>query len=713
MIENFPLVSEGAKLGSQDYHRFSISYSEILKKRLPTADRVTFIEIGAKGDLPGSEKHNDLASKALQALQHSERSFAILEGRLFIAFLVAEKVTCLAMVEGADPLFLEKVGTDWLEEVKASAEREFLLLKEARCDPATGLLNLYNLHSLLAAEYRLVSLHLLLVEILPKRMSARSGMRHIQRCAAQLRSFLQRDAWLHHLGNALFALVLPESEETKSMKVERTLLAYLKREGCHRVHIGSSLGGASRQDHEETGGERTLLDEAWTALRQSERRGPFSFCSYSRLAHPENHPLVQPLNATARRLSLWTRERNTFSIALFQGRDPQQELPNLLSPMLDGRKWLMDGRELAVFLEDGDVGSVRQWVEELLHDLQESGRGGEVVVGVCSYPFAGYAKSEILGNCRKALYHATFLDGVDVVACDAISLNLSGDIYFGDGDLARAVREYRHGLRLDEQNVNLHNSLGVTLATMNQLDAAKSCFNKALQLDPHDFMALYNIGSVEQAAGRPETAYGYLERALSRCNVEASEIETLADLRLQVGVLAGDLGYHQRALEHLLAWKEMHGQGRLGGKVSYYLGRTYFAMGDLAQAMAELQRALQFNEFDDRAMSLLGSVYFQAKQGNDIALALCRKSVELEPGTHAYRQALAEVQIECGMYEEARDNLRRLLARRPWRGNAQFLLGRCCLRQGESREAKRWFAKALLQTGLSDEHSVEASAAIA
>lgn len=711
MIEIFPLNADEARLVSQDYHRFSGSYAEILRKRLPTAKSVTFIEVGAKGVFPSGEQHHEITGQALKALETGERSFVILEGRLFIPFLAPEKAMILAMVEGADRLFLDKVSADWLDEVTGSAEREFLLLKEARCDPATGLLNLYNLHSLLAAEYRQVSLHLLLVEILPKRMSARHGLRHTQRCAARLRSFLHQDAWLHHIGNALFALVLPlGKKDAGSIEVESTLLAYLKREGCHRVHIGSSMSGA---DGNSGCGEATLLDQAWTALREAEKRGPFSFCAYSRLAHPENHPLPPPMTTTTRRLSMWAREQSVFSIALFRGRDRQVELPNLLAPMLHGQKWLKDGGELAVFLEGANGGTAEQWVEGVVRKLQESGRGKEVVVGLCSYPLAGFAKSEIFANCRKALYHASFLDEAEVVACDAISLNLSGDVYFGDGDLSRAVSEYRHGLRLDEKNVNLYNSLGVTLAMMNKLVAARSCFEKALQLDPDDIMALYNIGLVEQTAGRLQVAYEYLERAVSRFDLEAAETETLVDLRLQVGILAGDLGHHQRALEHLLLWKKMHAHGRHGGKVCYYLGRAYFWLGNMREAMMELQRALQFNEYDDRAMSLLGLVYLKAREGNDIALTLCRKSVEIEPGNDGYRHALAEVQIECGMYQEASENLHRLLARKPWRSKAQMLLGRCCLRQGEGRQAKRWFGKALLQPGLGDEHLAEASAGIA
>lgn len=713
MIDFFPLGDEERKMTRRDFQQFSQSFAEILKKRLPTAQAVKFIEASSEEiGKTGVVEKTDLMV-AVGRLHQEKRSFLIVDGHLLLPFFSTDGVPMVAVVEGADPIFLKKVGEDWLAEVKASCEREFFLLKEARCDPATGLLNIHNLRLLLGSDHPQASLHLLLVELLPKRMSCRYGIRHIQRCATLLRNFLQREVLLHHLGNAIFALVLPLGKDSDTLKVERTLLAYLKREGCHRVHIGSSTSDALGQSHSHSRLGRELLDQAWTALQQAERRGPFSFCAFSRLAHPENHPLPPFKPSTFNKFTNWTRHEEVFAVALFRGVDQRKRLDELLPPVLDGRKWLVDGSDLAVLLKAVDVQSARKWAEEVIGKLKASGEIEEIFVGMSGYPFVDYSKKEVLVNCRKALYHATFLDGIEVVTCDAISLNLSGDVYFGDGHLARAVSEYRRGLLLDASNVNLQNSLGVTLAMMNRLALAKSCFERALHLDPHNFMALYNLGLAEQAGGRLASAYGYLEEAVQRFDGKEIGPEALADLEMQVGVLAGDLGHHRRALEHLLAWKQVNGQGRNGGKVCYYLGRAYWGLGEVSQAMVELQRALQFNEFDDRAMHLLGAVYLRAGEGDDIALALCQKSVDLEPSNDAYRLTLAEAQLACGRFEEARENLRRLLLRRHWRGRAQVLMGRYCLSRQEHALARRWFSKALRDRELDGDLVAEAKDALA
>ena len=113
-----------------------------------------------------------------------------------------------------------------------------------------------------------------------------------------------------------------------------------------------------------------------------------------------------------------------------------------------------------------------------------------------------------------------------------------------------------------------------------------------------------------------------------------------------------------------------------------------------------MQRALQFNEFDDRAIDLLGTVYFREGEGDDIALALCRKSVELEPGNILYRCNLAEVQLQCGLLAEARANLYRCLKNKKTKVKAQVLLGRSYAGEKQHRRAGAWYEKALKQGDL-------------
>ena len=123
-------------------------------------------------------------------------------------------------------------------------------------------------------------------------------------------------------------------------------------------------------------------------------------------------------------------------------------------------------------------------------------------------------------NARKALLHAEFYGPGHAVQFDAVSLNVSGDIHFSDGDLAGALREYRRGLECAPQDVNLLNSLGVTYALLNKNNLARSAFERVIHADPNNYMALYNLGLGAKVQGDIQGAVQLFERAYRGCSVE-------------------------------------------------------------------------------------------------------------------------------------------------------------------------------------------------
>ena len=714
MIDIFSIFSEHRGLTADDFSRFSQSYAEILRSRLPTAKTIYFSNMNGRFDEYPSGKHlPDDFAPLVAAIRNGEKPFAIDSQNLMLPFAVRDGGVVVAVVEGADPMFLDKVGGDWLAETRAGAEREFILLKEARVDVQTGLLNLWNLYSLLDSSRRTSGLHLILIELPPKRMSFRYAVRYSQKCATLILNFIQRDSVLHFIGQSTFALVLPNSKGAAKSDAESTLVAYLKREGCCKVHIGSSHSQIDEGGNETKSQERNLLDEAWTALRHAEKRGPFSFCDYNLLAHPENHPLVLPEGNLVRRLSRLWRQSQAFCLVYFKSLDSGKSAKEVVLPLLDRGRPVTTDKDVLVYLDGFTAAAALSWTEEVISQAGDAESGNHISAGVSCYPCSDFKKTEMPINCRKALLHASFFGDSSAVVFDSVSLNISGDIYFADGDLAKAIHEYKRGLKFDNDNINLHNSLGVALAMTNKLVAAMQSFENALIIDNNNFMALYNLGLAEQARGRKEAAYEYLEKALLHCNDDHNDDEhagsgMLDDLNLQLGMLAGDLGKHHSALDYLDAWQRNNDKTTRAGRVLYHIGKAHHGTGDNRRAMVALQRALQFYEFDDRAMDLLGTVYLREGEGDDIALALCRKSVELEPGNIFYRCNLAEVQVQCGMLSQARENLYRCLKNEKTRAKAQVLLGRSYSREGLHKKAGRWFAKALKHDSLLPEFLDEA-----
>ena len=701
MIELFPVIFSDEILTVKDFHLFSHSFLTIITKKLPAAAKVDFIF-----------NENDLDSKTLldtfKDVQNGEKRCGILDRWLLIPFKVREDKRVVAIISETDSIFLQKVSEDWLIDLAAAAERDFLLLKQARVDGHTGLLNLSNLHYLLDTYTDTSGLHLILLEIRPVRSSFRNVMRYSQKCAAMLSNYVQNDTVLHYLGQCIFALVLQSNPDQQKQEFESGLVAYLKSEGCYRVHVGSRLTQKNDIENIYLNGGQQLLDEAWTALSHAKKRGPFSFCDYSLLAHPENHPLAKPDRNIVRRFNRLWAQSDAFSLVHFCCDNLDISLKKSLINNLDRGKSIEVAGDILVVVDQVSGKELLHWVEEKICLLRATDEEIILSAGISSYPFFDFKKSELVFNCRKALLHADLLGSSKCAVFDGVSLNISGDIYFSDGDLIKAVNEYRRGIKCDGENVNLHNSLGVSLVMMNKLQLAMASFEKALQLENSNFMALYNYGLCAQTMGEKKDALTFLQNALVNYSSEDGSRELENDLKLQIGILSCEMKQYESALEYLAPWYRYNREHQRAGRVHYYLGTTYYGLKDNSKAMESLQRALRFNELDDRSMNLLGRLYFAEKEGDTIALSLCQKSVELEPDIISYRFHLAQIQLRCGMVEEARENLRRCLRNNDLKADAQLFMARSYVHTGQMAKARGWYKKFVGRKDVKKEYIKEA-----
>jgi tetratricopeptide (TPR) repeat protein len=695
VIESFPVLSDNSKLAVEDFSRFSGSYAEILQECFPAAKRVVFaFSTEQVQALYEEDSCVDELSSLFTQVKNGVVTYGVHSFYLMLSFDLRDGEKIVAIITGADPLFLQKVSEDWLLEIAGTVQREFLLLKQARVDNQTGLLNVSNLYSLLDTYGSNEGLHLILLELTPKRATFQHSLRYLYKCAKLLLNFVQADSVFHYLGQSTFALVLQKNYEGQRPEIESALVNYLKREGCHRVHIGSSFSREPNADESCHG--RQLLDEAWTALCHAVKRGPFSFCDFSLLAHPENHPLAPPDRKLVRRLSrLWSKS-DTFSLIHFSSDNAACNASSVVPLNINQGVVLPWGDDVFVYLDGARAEETLLLAQEVIAKTANHQENIHVSAGVSSYPYCDFKKTEMVFNCRKALLHAAFFGKSSAVVFDAVSLNISGDIYFGDGDLAKAVREYRRGLKCDNRDVNLHNSLGVALALMDKLSPAMLSFEKGLALDDSNFMALYNLGLGEQARNRKVEALDYLEKALQYSSGEEGGAVFVQDLTMQLGILSCEIGKYEAALSYLIPWKMENENDQSAGRVYYYLGEAYHGLKNNRKAMEALQRALRFDEFDDRSMSLLGRVYLAEGEGDGIALSLCRKSVELEPSKLSYMLYLAEVLLRCGSSNEARKLLYRCLRNRDYKNEAQFLLAESYADEGQHRRARDWYGKALL-----------------
>ncbi|MDZ7579851.1 MAG: hypothetical protein U5R30_04310 [Deltaproteobacteria bacterium] len=84
---------------------------------------------------------------------------------------------------------------------------------------------------------------------------------------------------------------------------------------------------------------------------------------------------------------------------------------------------------------------------------QSSSAGPSVTIGLAFFPTLDYSKDKILANACKALEHAKFFGPDSLVSFDAISLNISGDRLYDQGEYQKAIDEVQKQLwKLDPAN---------------------------------------------------------------------------------------------------------------------------------------------------------------------------------------------------------------------------------------------------------------------
>ncbi len=686
-MSSFPSIFRNKPLCENDFRRFSLLFSRILRNKIPTGSEIRFILRGSNQLQSPEEPYlkKAIEQTLLQAEQNPDAVSVHNDGFL-LPFSTIDGLV-VAAVLGVDPFIVKKADLGWLIDVRNSALSEFAVLKHERIAWNTDLLNMDNLRDLLEILNDTDDFILMLVELYPKARSSKEAILYARKSALSLVNFSENRFWVHDLGHGLFALIAESKEFVPHFGA--LLLSWLRKDGFPRVHIGYSR---KKSADVVCSAPQSLFDQAWNALQTARKRGPFSFCDFALLDHPEQHPLRRPSRSLVAKFSRRWRDSNRFALVQFQ---VDKALAGKVSSCLDSfveDRGVDEKKDLYVFLDGMTLKKAQKWTKGKMLEMKIP-KGEPFLVGIGVYPYADFSKTEILYNCRRAIRHAAFFGSGSVAVFDAVSLNISGDIFYGEGDLASAVREYRRGLVCDADNINLLNSLGVAYAMMEKHRLAHQCFSKVLAIDPDNFMALYNLGLGEKLLGMRESAVTRFERAMTVLPRDSEYMESINDLQFQMGNLYCLTQSFEKAVDVLLPWYRKAEGTKKAGYACRLLGKSYYGMKNNTEAMVWLQRALQFDGFDAEVMGILGEVYLDQGEGDEIALSLGEKSVELDPIDVRLKLRLAKSQKACGKYEAARATLRPCLKKRETKAEAQLLNGLIYRKEGRLQKATSWFTK--------------------
>lgn len=677
----------------EDFYTLGHPFAEAIADQLPLPCTVELYALTPEGTMQSLQEHLQGKRVPVPANIHKITQPWLAEGQLIVPFPLVSGEMVAAVIRDVDEGFLRKMSASWLREVRESLLDRFHLLRQGCVDQET---ELYNRRALLLFLRSLPEEHdgfFLLINTVWYRRTAASTLQK-WRETADLLPALARGQYFS-FGCGVFGLYVFNVSRKVALKTARALQYQLRREGMAKVQIGlCRMGRMAAEMGEEA------LQRVWRALSVAEQRGPFGLCDIDTVEARHPSPLFsvpEPLYRQGRRF--WHRlQRFTLALISFEPVPETLEAwPELVQGALaqcDGQVAVASGEVLLVFPDRLHEG-ITHCVETVLDDARKRFGGQAFVAGVASWPFLDCTKGETLGNCCKAQRHATYLGAGSVVFFDHLSLNISGDVFFDEGDYRAAIRDYRRGLRLQPQDVNLMNSLGVALVECNQLRDAAQCFQDVLALEPDNYMALVNLGRVRHSLGLLEGALSCFEHAYAAHGQERTAGQ---ELFVPLGWLLMQAGQCEQAitvLQHYLR-RPGHDHEYLPQRL---LGLCALETGQAEQAMRALQQALKIFPHDSISMSALGLLYVEQAEGIELGLSLCNKALALDNfnADHWYR--LARAQLHLGSIDEALLACKQCLRLQRTHIAAIVLVGRMYQHCRRGRQAKKLLLKALSMQG--------------
>lgn len=329
----------------------------------------------------------------------------------------------------------------------------------------------------------------------------------------------------------------------------------------------------------------------------------------------------------------------------FDGNDGRQGTARAIDKVCnqhDGMWGLLDGRLFGCFFPDKDEKRCLKIAETIMQTLSKvSSR--TVTIGIAVFPTLDYSIGQIIENAQKALDHAKFFGPSSLVSFDAVSLNISGDRFYDNGNIQGAVKEFKKALQLDPSNTNVHNSLGVCYGVQGDLDKALEEFKAAIALDTDETLAIFNAGLTSMLAGNRDVALEYFLKADDR-----------PETRFEVAVQTGRLYLEENAPEKSRPYLEKAaGLDQASHTVYASLGECYTALDMTDEAVKAYKKAIRLNSNDAASLSGLGWLYSAQGKNPEIATLFCKQSVEIAPDNGLFRQRLGRLYLNEDRLQDA------------------------------------------------------------
>lgn len=627
-----------------------------IKEELPVPASVSFF-------VPSRDKKVDKQSIALpenltELLERIDEvaSPQVIKGVLVLPLSSWDEHTIYVVVYDVDPHIFAKMASEWLGDLQNKVQHKVDLIRRVYVDPYTGVYNSRGLQEYAESSHMTATGPTLFFVSIGKRFSSSTtAIKALWQHLQLLRVIVPYQ--LFSLQNGMVAFFRYEGSQEDHNIFSHRLLRRLRRESFDRSHV-AYLETVKASDSE------ILFDTLWHALTVAEKRGPFSLCNAEELIEHDTHPFTRPpLSVLAALQKKWRGKKEFSLILLQQNSDEKKRVPiaDQVAVFEDEKTNLVvAGNDACYFLLTGySNNETEKFVSRLQKHFSWAGEQPSVLIGYVTWPFVSLSKTAMVDCCLKAVLHASLLENDNKARFDHLSYNVSGDVYFDAGDYRTAASEYKRGLKLQPEDVNLLNSLGVTLVELGRYREAFAMFQEVLSGESGNQMALTNAGYTAQELGFPQKAMSYLEQGVARSYATGGK--PTAELVMRLGRIYNSLGLYAKTIEILEKAKELlNGEGDFARL--RLLGEAYMQEGKADEAIQVLQKALRFHPHDGESLAMLGYLYATQGEGLKLGLDLCSRSVrDNEENVFCWNQ-LARLMYALKRFDEAEKACRKGLA---------------------------------------------------
>ena len=267
------------------------------------------------------------------------------------------------------------------------------------------------------------------------------------------------------------------------------------------------------------------------------------------------------------------------------------------------------------------------------------------------------------------------------------SLAASFNMIRAEFESKRPAEAVRLATLLSEKNkddVQVHFSLGVLLASEKQWKPGLLELEKADALQPDTFEILFNLGQAYLRSGQNINAEPALTRALKLKPESAETLYLLAQVYANESRPRDSLELLVRA--HKLAPGDID--------IIYLLAQVSMSQSYYEDAIPLLESGLQLAPQRSDLHAALGQSYFMAGK-NDLAIDEFKKLIELERSARSYA-FLGIAYRQLGRFDEAKQSLEQGIKLDPHNATCLFNLGLIAEQQGDSATAGSMFEQVLL-----------------